>query len=231
MLTETVQNLLNRRKQEKNVIRVPRSTKSHNAFVMERYNEKSQYELRNVALVQKVEELNQIVKDQTFRFVIWDYGNFYSIQVFEGDRKDNQPCVIIGNRNDKMFESIPMYRKHFKTLNGIKAYIVWYFNNYIKPEHELLKRLNPRFSNTGIELAYEMRIVEVQNAQFKPSRAVIFTIEMMMEWQKSKLLPTIQSLYNGKRFNRTVHGKKVIAALEQGKIVKEDNNYIVYWTL
>jgi hypothetical protein len=230
MLTETVQNLLNRRKQEKNVIRKPRTNKSHQAFWMERQNMIAQMELRELNLIPHVEELNKIIKDYTFRFVIWDYGTFYSVQVFEGSNQKGEPCVVIGDKTSKMYHSVPMYRRHFKTVNGVKAYIIWYYNNFIRPERELLKR-QPRIANSGVEVTYEIKVIELQDAKFKESRAVIFTLDMMLEWQKTKLLPTIQKLFNGKRFNRTVHGKKVIAALEQGKVIRDQKHYIVYWTL
>lgn len=228
MLTDTVKNLLARRQAESKVIRVPVCSKAYQAFVMEKINEKLQRQARKENLAMRIEKLNKLVNDVTFKFIIWDYDIFYSVQVFEGHEIEGKTCVLEGKVNtdysddDNLYIQRPMFRKRFKSLNGVEAYIVWYYNNHIKPDLALV-------TNVNIEIALEITFVTVAEAKFKESRAVIFDIDMMAFWEKHKLLPPIKQIYNGKRYNRSTHAKKIINSLKQGKIVKEEQHYIIYW--
>jgi hypothetical protein len=231
MLSETIKNLLAQRKAQK--IRVPVCDKPYYAFVLERHNLKAQMEARHTNLLAHIGKINRVVNDPTFKFVVWDYGNYYAVQVFEGHKNDPK-SVILGLVNTNwadehnLYIQPPMSRKRFKSLNGLDAYITWYFTENIKPQNDLLTKRNELDT---VQAVLEIPIVEINETQIMKSRAVIFDVDMMVYWKKHNLLPIIKQLLNGKRYNRVRHAKKVITALNQGKVIQQDGQFIVFWNL
>lgn len=229
MLTDAAKEILNRLREPK--IRVSVCDKPYYYFELVKHNIQAQRESRKANLLACIENLNETVNDTTFKFVVWDYDTFYSVQLFEGDEHKDKESVTIGEVNtnwadeNNLYYKRPMLRKRFKSLKSVERFINYYYREIIKPAQDYTSLYDVA------EVTYEIEIVRIEETKIKSSRAVVFTLEMMIYWEKHKLLPIIKTLYNGKRYNRSVHAKKVITALQQGKIVKQDQHYIIFWNL
>lgn len=204
------------------------TNKTYEDFENERKQRAKEREDRHQKLIAMIGELNKVMVDPTFLFVIRDYGDFYTIQVFEGLGRENDQLVILGDENTLSYE-IPVRRRTVKTLAAIEGYISGYYNLFIKAAKELAEKVD------GIEIVKQTNYIkgladENKLTEYRTSRAVKFTTEMMVYWQKYRLLPIIRTLENGKRYNRSVHSQKVVNALKNNNFFQQDDHFIVYWT-
>lgn len=168
---------------------------------------------RQEELEKTIKALNSKIKSKSMCFVVYDYGEFVSLNIYQNQGTDS---VLL---NSVDYYDVPaLNRKKIKDLKNLRHFIEGKY-----------KQVYNHYKGDCVGEDYNTNKITINNLSISTKHSILITLEDLKTWKETKELPTVSNFLNGEVFDYNIHSFALFDALFHKYYVQDENN--IYVTL